>query len=339
MAVIEVTPQTNISALIASGDVNEGDVLLLEEGIYFQTVTIRKNNIRLVAKGSEVIFDGKATLFTAFSLLNVVGVVIEGIHIRHYRDDGIFIQAGSANRILNNRINNMVDFAIDIIGSTANLIWKNHIQDCRSGIRLGSGSISNWIIDNTVRECFSIAFSIFQATAVNNAFISNKAIGSRGNGFTMIGSNNLLMDNLSIDNDQGVSVFDGSHSLAIRNRIQATRLNAFTVFNEYQNYFAGENQLECNGRIGINIIGEFGIFLNNESSYNADTGITLATASRANLVKGSKLVCNIPQNMVDSGSDNNLIDNTDRPCEPCQSPEDICGHCQDKERKCGRGSN
>jgi hypothetical protein len=30
MAVIKVTPRTSISALIASDDVNEGDVLLLE---------------------------------------------------------------------------------------------------------------------------------------------------------------------------------------------------------------------------------------------------------------------------------------------------------------------
>ena len=83
MAVIKITPLTDISALIASDNVNEGDVLLLEEGIYFQTVNIFKNNIRIVAKGPGVIFDGKSTLLTAFTLSNVVGVAIEGINIRH----------------------------------------------------------------------------------------------------------------------------------------------------------------------------------------------------------------------------------------------------------------
>lgn len=42
MAVINVTPFTDITDLISSNNVNEGDVLLLEEGIYFQTVNVIK---------------------------------------------------------------------------------------------------------------------------------------------------------------------------------------------------------------------------------------------------------------------------------------------------------
>lgn len=59
MAVIKVTPIMDITALIASDNVNEGDVLLLEEGIYFQTVNILKDNIRIVAKGPGVILTEK----------------------------------------------------------------------------------------------------------------------------------------------------------------------------------------------------------------------------------------------------------------------------------------
>lgn len=45
MAVINVTTFDDISAIIASDKVTEGDVLLLEDGIYFQSVNILKNNI------------------------------------------------------------------------------------------------------------------------------------------------------------------------------------------------------------------------------------------------------------------------------------------------------
>ncbi|NLK45001.1 MAG: hypothetical protein GX300_11490 [Tissierellia bacterium] len=83
MAVINVTPLMDITALIASDNVNEGDVLLLEEGIYYQTVNILKDNIRIVAKGPGVIFDGKSTLLTAFTLSNVSGVTIVGMNIKH----------------------------------------------------------------------------------------------------------------------------------------------------------------------------------------------------------------------------------------------------------------
>jgi len=104
MAIINVTPLTDITALIASDNVNAGDVLLLEEGIYFQTVNILKEHIRIAAKGPGVIFDGKSTFFTAFTLSNVVGVGIEGINIRNYRFENIIIRSGSDIRIINNTI-------------------------------------------------------------------------------------------------------------------------------------------------------------------------------------------------------------------------------------------
>ncbi len=135
MAIINVTPQTNISALIAFDDVGEGDVLLLEEGIYFQTVNVVKDNIGIVAKGPKVIFDGRSILTSAFVLSAVGGVVIEGINMRHYRASGILIQAGSGNRIVNNTINNMMDAGIEIVGSGGNLIWKNEICNCFEGTR------------------------------------------------------------------------------------------------------------------------------------------------------------------------------------------------------------
>ncbi|MFY9176976.1 MAG: hypothetical protein WBI74_00985 [Caldicoprobacterales bacterium] len=49
MAVINVTPLTDITALIASDTVSPGDVLLLQDGLYFQTVNITKDNIRIIA--------------------------------------------------------------------------------------------------------------------------------------------------------------------------------------------------------------------------------------------------------------------------------------------------
>lgn len=72
VAIINVTPLMDITELIRSNSVNEGDVLLLEEGIYFQTVAVLKNYIRIVAKGPEVIFDGKGILLDAFILPDVV---------------------------------------------------------------------------------------------------------------------------------------------------------------------------------------------------------------------------------------------------------------------------
>jgi len=182
MAIINVTPLIDITALIVSDDVSEGDVLLLEEGIYFQTVNITKNYIRIVAKGPQVIFDGKSILLTAFTLSNVTGTAIEGINIKQYRANGILIQSGSGNRIVNNKISNTIGNAIDVFGSSGNLIWKNEICSCSDGVRLIQGSTSNRVIENVVKECFDDGFESFLAPDSNNAFISNTAMRSRFNG-------------------------------------------------------------------------------------------------------------------------------------------------------------
>jgi len=73
------------------------------------------------------------------------------------------------------------------------------------------------------------------------------------------------------------------------------------------------------------------MFLDNIIAYNSDTGVILGTTSEGNLVLDNKLVCNIPRNIEDRGVENNLINNLDKPCELCQSPIEVCNHCQRKK--------
>lgn len=154
VAVINVTPLMDITELIRSNSVNEGDVLLLEEGIYFQTVAVLKNYIRIVAKGPGVIFDGKGILLDAFILPDVVGIGIEGITIRHYRASGILIESGLGHRIVNNKIHNMLEHGVEVVSSRANLIWKNEISYCYDGVLLIEGSTNNWVIENVATRCY-----------------------------------------------------------------------------------------------------------------------------------------------------------------------------------------
>lgn len=324
MAVINVTPLTDITALINSDNVVEGDVLLLEEGIYFQSVAVTKSNIRIVAKGPGVIFDGRSTLLYAFLLPDVTGVLIEGITIRHYRASGILIEFGFGHRIVNNKINNMIENGIELMSSSSNLVWKNEINRCYDGVLLISGSTNNWIIENVSSECYGDGFEAFLGPDSNNAFISNTAIRNRNNGFEIYGSNNLLLDNLLIDNGQGVIIAEGNGSVAIGNMIKGTKLGTYVIFNEYFNHFVGENNIVCNKREGIENFGQFEMIINNEISYNGDTGILLDTTSSGNLVMDNVLICNIPQNIDDRGINNVIIRNIERPCETCEAPSVVC---------------
>lgn len=328
MAVIKVTPLTDISALVTSDNVSEGDVLLLEEGIYFQTVNITKNNIRIVAKGPGVIFDGKSTLLVAFTLSNVVGVAIDGVNIRHYRVDGIFIESGSGNKITSNRIYNVRNDGIFLLGSNGNLIWKNEICRCSNGVFLTLGSTSNWVIGNIAKECSDNGFETDIVLDSNNAFMYNISIRNESDGFELFGSNNLLYNNLSMDNAFGIIFDQGRDSLAIGNVSKGIKFGTHFIVNGYVNHFAGENVMECNRRKGIEILGQLGMFLNNGISNNTDIGMELTATSSGNLIMNNKLVCNIPENIVNNGTDNNLINNIDIPCEPCETPSDYCGHIE-----------
>lgn len=335
MAVINVMPLTDLTELIASDNVNAGDVLLLEEGIYFQTVIVRKDNIRIIAKGPGVIFDGRSTLITGFILSNVTGVVIDGIHIKHYRANGIEIDGGSGNRIINNNINNTMNVGILISNSVGNLIWKNEVCRCSDGIMLAlEGSSNNWMIENTVKECLDDGFDAISATENNNAFISNKAVRNRFSGFDVLGNNNLLLNNLAIDNNLGMTISAGSSTVAIGNKIEGSRSDALTISFTSSEHFVGENHVTCNRQAGIFDQGLNGMSLNNEVSYNGNSGFFLA--SNGALIMGNRLVCNIPENITDLGTGNIFINNAGKPCEPCEAPGVVCGDCPDGADK---GSN
>ncbi len=121
--------------------------------------------------------------------------------------------------------------------------------------------------------------------------------------------------------------------MAIGNKIKGANATAFILYNDYRNYFASENHIECNKREGIINNGDFGMLLDNELSYNGDIGITLNPFSVGNLIMDNKLVCNIPKNIAGIGDNDNLINNIEKPCEPCESPSDVCGNCIDDEVK------
>ncbi|NLM44991.1 MAG: right-handed parallel beta-helix repeat-containing protein [Clostridiales bacterium] len=257
---------------------------------------------------------------------------IEGINIRHYRASGILIEFGFGHRVVNNRINNMLEHGVEVVSSRGNLIWKNEISYCYDGVLLISGSTNNWVIENVASRCYGDGFESFLAPDSNNAFISNKSIRNRNNGLEMYGSNNLAFNNLILDNGIGVIISQERDSVFIGNKVKGTILGTHVIFEEYTNYFAGGNKIVCNREEGIeNNNGQFGIFIDNEISYNGDSGILFGEESSENLVMNNKLVCNVPDNISNRGTNNSIINNTDKPCDPCESPSDVCDAFSDEE--------
>ena len=312
MAIIKVSPETDITLLIASAEVNEGDVLLFEEGIYNQVVLISKNNIRLLARNHHVIFDGFDTLAAAFVLLGTTGVEISGITIRNYLLAGILIIGGSANRIVCNVITTTGIWGIVAAESSNNLIWKNWIRRVWYGISLALFSSGNWVIENKVRNCNADCYDSFFTQSTGNAFIGNEACDSGINCFTIVGANNLVYQNTATDAGfNGIALVLGRDSLAIENKSTRNRntMNGTANLAFSENAFVADNDMSLNDKLGLYVGGAYNVVQNNKIKCNGDDGLLLGIQSFRNLIFQNKIECNVPADIVNFGTDNDFLRN------------------------------
>lgn len=325
MAIINVSPATDITALITSDSVSEGDVLLLEDGEYFQSVFVLKNYLRIVAKGNNVVFNGKSTLISGIVLIDVIGVEINGISIMNYRGNGILLEVSHGNRIVRNKINNVLNNGIYLFSSHENLIWQNEICNAHDGVFLISGSTNNRVMENFVNKCFEDGFETFEEDDSNNVFISNTAIDNGGYGLHIYGRNNLLHKNLLINNiTGGINTNNSRNTIATGNIIKNSK-NRGAIIQEDINLFFGENLVESNRNQGIAVLrGNNGIYYNNLLRYNTDSGMILSPVTNSNFAHQNKLKCNIPAGIINSGTNNILFNNLEEPCKPCELTFEDC---------------
>lgn len=316
MAIINVSPDTDITAFVASAAVSEGDVLLLAQGTYDQAVVISKNYVRLVSKTGKAVFEGSNLLANAFSLNGVTGVEIYGVTIRNYLTAGVMILGGTGNRIVHNKISNVSE-GIYVTGSSANLIWKNQIEDVFDGVLLINGSTNNWVIENAAARTTDDGFEAFLSNDQNNAFLGNLARKCGGNCFEIFGVNCLALSNAAVEGTgAGYLIAAGSNIAAIENKavksgdgVRVTSLNAFLALNELKN----------NNNSGLEIVSDFNIAFWNQIVSNRDSGLVLGAESNGNFIFNNRVECNTPSDIVAGGTDNNILRNITGCPQDCRS--------------------
>lgn len=328
MAVIPVTPATDLSALIASDNVSPGDVLVLEDGEYFQTVVVSKDYLWIVAKGKKALFNGRGLLLTGFILNGVTGVEVEGMIMMNYRSTGISITGGGGHRIVGNKINGMQGNGIGVASSRDNLLWRNEICNVFRGVQLFSTSVNNRIIANLATLCADDGFECFLQNDRDNVFAGNVSVNNGAYGLYSAGNNNLLLDNILIGNRiGGLNINTTGNAVAIGNIIKGNgEVGSFLA--DLSNLFFGENKVEGSLLQGLAVVGtgDYGIFQQNRISHNTNTGIFLGALTRANFVHNNKLRCNLPSNIRDNGN-NIFLDNLDEPCKSNELQFEDCHAC------------
>jgi hypothetical protein len=303
MAIINVSPDVDITELIGSSQVAEGDVLLLTGGIYNQMVIIRKNYVRIISENGKAVFDGNNELNFAFILDEAIGIEICGLIIQNYVGAGIVVLGGSANRFLCNQVSEL-GYGYYVVKSDANFIWRNEISKVMFGILLQECS-ANRVVENSVKESSYIACGAFFSEMGDNAIIGNLASDCEGYGFMIYGTNNLIYGNRAVRvSSIGYSFSDNGAAIKNKNLEGNNGIIA-----GYSNMLIAANEVRNGSGTGLEVDAEFGIISGNRISCNLGTGIILDMSSGMNFIYDNKVTCNTPDDIAAGGNGNILLEN------------------------------
>jgi hypothetical protein len=318
MAIFTVTPADNITSLI-DGTANPGDVILVEDGVYNQSVLVQKPNIRIIAKSGGAIFDGQNMLGAAFILNATEGVEIGGFTIINYADDAILVAEGGFNRILRNRIVNAGDDGIDLFQSTGNLVWKNETVNCRNnGIILLNGSTFNWILGNTSHHNGSDGIEVSGQEDTGNAIIGNRSYNNGDDGFDIIGANLVLGNNSYNNNSSGFFTF-AEFMPFVANKSLGNGIGGLIIQADGSAVLG--NEFNGNTQGGILVNSSVNIVQENEAECNTGPGIRLAPGFSLNAVIRNEVEGNKPFDIENLGTGNTFLQND---CDR-SNPPGICG--------------
>jgi len=259
---------------------NEGDVIVVHEGLYEENILIDKK-VSLIAKGKVTILGVKTEKPVVTIAANKVQ--LEGFNITATSglfSTAVYIAKGyGLSRIYNNTIMNAYfgiysdeTFGNEIIGnwiiknsfgiminhtSESKFLW-NKIENNKYGIVL-SGSSKNILQENyLVSNQYGIYFFDSQDVLVLNHNLSNNLYGIYLTGF----SSNVTIENNTVTNSQYGIYVDTSHfNNVIRNKVESSMYGIYLQNCRYNNV---SNNFVRNETIGIQLYGTIdNVILNN----------------------------------------------------------------------------
>ncbi|KUG04221.1 cell surface protein [hydrocarbon metagenome] len=286
MAIIRV-PQDRDTVQLGVDAANPGDIVLVDNGSYKESVIVSKNSIRIVAKEKYgVILESNAVNENAIKLDNTYNVEIFGFIIQNSHRS-IWVYRGGYHRIIGNIFQNHNADGIIFEDSTGNFIYQNIIRHNFSvGVLLGwsnPGSTSNWLVENLINDNGGHGVEIWTDIATGNAIINNNIFGNQGEGIFAKGQNTLLYGNYVEHNtSNGVKLLYGNNSIAVNNGIKAN---------------LGD---------GIDISSNQNIAISNLVKKNYGTGIQIS--GDENIVQGNVIINNKRGN-IENNCNNNIFGN------------------------------
>lgn len=288
MAIIRV-PQDQNTIQQGVNAANPGDIVLVDNGTYNESVIVSTSSISIVARERlGVILESSAANENAIKLDDTYNVEIFGFIIQNSHRS-IWIYRGGYHRIIGNIFQNHNADGIIFEDSTGNFLYQNIIRRNFSvGVLLGwsnPGSISNWLVENEICHNGSHGVEIWTPGATGNALINNKIEKNEGEGIFTKGQNTLLYDNRVEHNTaNGVKLLFGYNSVVAENSVKANCSNGIDISSN-QN-IAIANNVKKNQGNGIEISGDENIVQKN--NVNNNQGQDLLNSGNNNIFFNTK---------------------------------------------------
>ena len=236
---------TTIQAAVDAA--SPGATILVCAGTYRESVTIAKNDLRILAKGAPrtVVLDGQVqTLLAGFHIQNASGNLISGFWIQNFHEAGILLDNGDGNRIrknvttgahhdgielrlgssgnviahnraLDNLASNACGIQIRDAGSTGNVVRHNVSRNNNWGVRVGLGATGNVVFHN--RSNSNRAFGILNFSGGNGTSIKANRVFGNPTGISIQGSTGVTVAlNHAFGNTLDLQ-WDGTGSNTFRN--------------------------------------------------------------------------------------------------------------------------
>lgn len=283
---------TTIQAAINDQDTEDGQVILVDSGIYQERVTVTK---QLMVHGNDTgagkpVVDAGGT-GSAITLAHDDSV-LDGLSVTNASGDmqaGIFVYSQN-NYIINCSASNNAN-GIWLDASYNNTLTRNIAANNTYGIRLNA-SCYNTILDNTASNNSFAGISL-AASSSSNYLTDNIANSNKYYGILLSSSdsNNLTGNIANSNNYTGMYLYASS-----TNTLTSNTASNNTLIGIYFEYSSNNNTITSNTASN----NDYGIYLHDDSSNNTITGNT----ANANNVYGIKI-----DSSCDSVISNNIVTN------------------------------
>lgn len=259
-----------------------GDVILVEDGVYNEQVTINTSFIKIIG-GEQTILDGEMQLSVGFVLNNTNGVEIKSFIIKNFRSDGIDVTGnGNANVIEKTQISDANYYGITLASSVVNSEIKNVSI---SGVYYGIYNLSNNLRIEGSRIAFNGGYGIYCSGNSANVVINRDTINNNYNyGIGFFGTSATITSNKVFgNNSSGIYVY--SNCLISGNQVYENASHGIVLASI--NDIVKENHVHKNGGTGIYVDGSgYNFVISNSSNDNTANGILITTTG--NTIEGNK---------------------------------------------------